>query len=904
MINTEGDERYDIICNTVTDTVKLTLRLMGRYKVTSVVGVDAYGGIEGVKEYAEENRLDNIIFGKAYRGEEGDMVFEMSVYDRGEGEVTITEEERAGSIFEIFGAADALVVSLVEEFSGMHVGFGTVELENTGEEGDFEVYIDGVFVIGNDFKIENVFNGKRTVEVRQKRMLKEEVIFKREVEIYEEKVVRVYFHIPYLLDEEEEILKTIDAAIKGALKNKTEIGKVENSFKEVLSLLEDVSYSKGLVEKKNYYKQLEVEYKLQANRWKIEDDFYYIKQDIYDELVGIYNKADSFLYPKLIRGKVLENANLLYHLMGIEAAYNFSQSMWEEGVNIYIQIESFSNKLPAKDYYQFKDEKEYVYRVYEGYLNKNGKLAEEYINEKLTEYLGNKLEASKKIFSEYDTITESELIILTNPTGMNVRVNEKYYGKSPVRIKGLEQESVPITIEDSWFGGTSRYTYLSEERNLIFVKKSIEQAFAAKIINDPAKTIRKNVYDLAWTQIEGVYSYIVQIYGEEGGVKEVVYEISDIKKNKYTFGRKLEEGKDYSYRVCAVNENGIRSDWSNEKQFIEGMVKVVETKENAPSYSVTKPPDRYAHAMVYLKDSNKIIMFGGNSHGNNGLNDTWEYDIENNTWSEISVSGDKPRARWHHAMAYLGGTKIVLFGGGTDVRTFNDTWEYDAANHSWTKITRVKKPSTRKAHAMEYIGGSKVILFGGVVNMNNETWEYDGTSHRWKRKSKVIGRKPRARYGHDQMVYHEDSNKIIMFGGTSDAQGAGTNDYRIQMNDTWEYDVTNYTWKEIKVSGSKPGIREHIAMAYAGNNKIILHGGTYYPDGKKQGGIGQIVLDDLWEYDISSQTWTEINPIGYKPRYLGAHSMVYIGDNKVVMYSGHDTWIFDASTHTWYPQHY
>ena len=46
--------------------------------------------------------------------------------------------------------------------------------------------------------------------------------------------------------------------------------------------------------------------------------------------------------------------------------------------------------------------------------------------------------------------------------------------------------------------------------------------------------------------------------------------------------------------------------------------------------------------MVYDTQTNKVILFGGDGNNGNDLNDTWAYDPQSNTWTELSPSGVTP----------------------------------------------------------------------------------------------------------------------------------------------------------------------------------------------------------------------------------------------------------------------
>lgn len=78
------------------------------------------------------------------------------------------------------------------------------------------------------------------------------------------------------------------------------------------------------------------------------------------------------------------------------------------------------------------------------------------------------------------------------------------------------------------------------------------------------------------------------------------------------------------------------------------------------------------------------------------------------------------------------------------------------------------------------------------------------------------------------------------------------------------------------ISGSLPGQTTSHAVAFIGDDKVVLFGGY---DGVSDG------LDQTWVYDLSDNAWTLKNPVSKPPgRYN--HSLAYIGSDKVLLYSG------------------
>lgn len=84
-----------------------------------------------------------------------------------------------------------------------------------------------------------------------------------------------------------------------------------------------------------------------------------------------------------------------------------------------------------------------------------------------------------------------------------------------------------------------------------------------------------------------------------------------------------------------------------------------------------------------------MILYGGTDDFDRAtFGDTWAYDAETNTWTEVSPPS-APDSRAWHAMAYdLDGERIILFGGGPTRGQFtNEVWAYDPANNTWAPIS-------------------------------------------------------------------------------------------------------------------------------------------------------------------------------------------------------------------------
>jgi Galactose oxidase, central domain len=144
------------------------------------------------------------------------------------------------------------------------------------------------------------------------------------------------------------------------------------------------------------------------------------------------------------------------------------------------------------------------------------------------------------------------------------------------------------------------------------------------------------------------------------------------------------------------------------------------------------PPARWYHVMASL-GGDQVLLFGGATSGGRS-DDTRVYDLSANTWTNMALVSSRSAAEWTaaspsaralHAMASLGGDQVLLFGGWDDPGGYDgDTWVYDLSANTWTNMAPAAAPSARFRHAMVYLGGDQVLLFGGVDagGRDDETW--------------------------------------------------------------------------------------------------------------------------------------------------------------------------------------
>jgi hypothetical protein len=216
------------------------------------------------------------------------------------------------------------------------------------------------------------------------------------------------------------------------------------------------------------------------------------------------------------------------------------------------------------------------------------------------------------------------------------------------------------------------------------------------------------------------------------------------------------------------------------------------------------PTFRYWYDLAYDSQSDRIIRFGRNGEGIQ-LDDTWAYDYDANTWTEMAPAAS-PKGRWGHAVAYdAQSDRVILWGASEAGRTPMSkeekatVWGYDYESNTWTAIGSTGGPSYRGFHTMVYHPGTdRIILFGGHslrdVNFSDETWAYDYNSNTWTQLDSTTH--PSGRRFHS-MVYDEAAGKMVLFGGI-----AGTW-LKEEINDElWIFDPVTQEWEEMTPEAS------------------------------------------------------------------------------------------------------
>ena len=315
------------------------------------------------------------------------------------------------------------------------------------------------------------------------------------------------------------------------------------------------------------------------------------------------------------------------------------------------------------------------------------------------------------------------------------------------------------------------------------------------------------------------------------------------------------------------------------------------------------PARRAGHAMAFDPVRRVAILFGGVTDSGVTdsevyLNDTWEWNTVSKTWT--NVTGTPPAL-----LSGRNGVRMVkdaindrmILVGGNDGNHFypyanpldtgqdqTGTWAWNLTSRAWTQLPAVSVPDKsftgRAFPGLTYNSQTgRVTVFGGVgfapgttageVLDLNDTWELVGNT--WT-KINTTGTPPGR--GWTQLVYDEDLNRIVMYGGYSLAG--------FSYADTWA--LSGGSWSQL---ASTDFVRDSHGMMYdTARNRVVVFGG-YLAD------VIELVGSGPWFTVAGRRDW---------PPGQDQHAMAYdTFRNVVFMYGGGslESWELNAATNTW-----
>ncbi|XP_057597871.1 host cell factor 2 isoform X4 [Hippopotamus amphibius kiboko] len=254
-------------------------------------------------------------------------------------------------------------------------------------------------------------------------------------------------------------------------------------------------------------------------------------------------------------------------------------------------------------------------------------------------------------------------------------------------------------------------------------------------------------------------------------------------------------------------------------------------------------------------------------------------------WRRVSsFTGPVPRARHGHRAVAIR-ELMIIFGGGNE-GIADELHVYNTVTNQWfLPAVRGDIPPGCAAHGF-VCDGTRILVFGGMVEYgrySNELYELQASRWLWKKvkpQPPTSGLPPCPRLGHSFSLY---GNKCYLFGGLANESEDSNNNVPRYLNDFYELELQHGSgvvgWSIPVTKGIVPSPREsHTAVIYckrdSGSPKMYVFGGMC---GAR--------LDDLWQLDLETMSWSKPETKGTVPLPRSLHTASVIG-NKMYIFGG------------------
>lgn len=222
-----------------------------------------------------------------------------------------------------------------------------------------------------------------------------------------------------------------------------------------------------------------------------------------------------------------------------------------------------------------------------------------------------------------------------------------------------------------------------------------------------------------------------------------------------------------------------------------------------------------------------------------------------------------------------------------------DLWKYDLDTKLWSNIRAASAnvPAPRWLHtAVEHKGS--MVVFGGVSYSDiilGDLWVFNPETKAWT-KGEPTGAPILPREGHSAVMMGDGG--MFVFGGISYGH--------VPFNDLFKYDVNRNQWLMVKAKGALPPPRWlHSAVTYrdaANTEKMFVFGGVTR---------NWVPLDDLYIFDMASETWSHPKTLGFPPFPRMMHTAVMLHTTMFVHGGSanniplEDFWTYDIENNEW-----
>jgi N-acetylneuraminic acid mutarotase len=267
------------------------------------------------------------------------------------------------------------------------------------------------------------------------------------------------------------------------------------------------------------------------------------------------------------------------------------------------------------------------------------------------------------------------------------------------------------------------------------------------------------------------------------------------------------------------------------------------------AFPITLSADWNWHKRTYLVNckrdqacafsiGNKGYLCCGSDTNNITLNDLWEYNASNDTWTQkANLMGPPRRSPFSFSLNGLGYVGGGIADSNTTGALFGDFYAYDQTSNTWIPKASYSATGGSIYRAAATACNGKGYLIGGRNNWTNNSLvrEYDPSTNTWTTKASFPG-VPTSSGGRDGGAAFVANNKVYFGTGRDDS---------FFTKDFWEFDPSTNVWTRKK---DFPGSGRFSGIGFNLKNIGFIGLGT-------DGGF----LKDIYYYDANTDLWNFAN---------------------------------------------
>ena len=155
----------------------------------------------------------------------------------------------------------------------------------------------------------------------------------------------------------------------------------------------------------------------------------------------------------------------------------------------------------------------------------------------------------------------------------------------------------------------------------------------------------------------------------------------------------------------------------------------------------SSPSPRAMYATAYDAESDRVLLWGGFTGTDENDVQMWAYDYNTDTWEGLVNSDGPQQHAERHGMAYIPELdKTLVYSGMLEDQGVlpAETWYYDYNTNTWTEVDVETSPPALAMYGMAYDPATrKVVLYAGEMtskyagDLSPDVWVFDPARPNW-----------------------------------------------------------------------------------------------------------------------------------------------------------------------------